>query len=660
VLPHGPAAVEVVNRTLFERVPLESALLDEVLARPFRFLLSIEVWEDGEERAGAVLEACAKAVAPWEHRLVADSGARQRFWSLRKSAIGLLHRVLAREGLKPIALLEDGAVPPERLPEYLPEMEALLCGLGVEAHFFGHAGNGHLHLNTPLDLRRARDLELADEILREGHRIIVGHGGVLSGEHGDGRLRTPYLRDLYGDLYDRVMAPLKRILDPGRILNPGIIVAEPGDPPWREMTRYGKGYSRHPTGTPFDGDEIHAVVDLCHGCGKCRHYCPAFAATGLEAATARSKANLLREVISGRLARSALFTPKGAEVFDLCLNCKRCLDDCPTGVDIPRIAQEARRLLKAEGEPPLADWIFKRHVGVARIGQVFGPLGERVREWPLVRAGMEHLGGIDRRSPLPVHQPRAFPIPYETAGPAPGPRVAYFPGCNAWFHDAEEGPAAIAVLEALGCRVVVPELRCCGVAQISLGYEDRVREDARENVRILAALVREGAEVVFSQPSCRLAVQADYPRLLPGPETDALRGHLHDVLGFVAGREELRAELERRAHPLEGAPVAFHQPCHARVLHEDGAARLLAQVLGPRLRVLPDNCCGLAGTFGLKKRWFDVAQAIGRPQVEAFAVSGAAEIATSCSSCQLGLGSAAGRPAHHPVFYLARALGARG
>jgi len=658
ILRRRPAAVELLDRTFVEVIREGDPSASASLPAGTEALLIVEL--DGED-AREVDDRMAALGRDLTGRLGLATEMRRsvrpedaaRIWAVRKAASPILSR---REGrLRNTRFIEDAAVEPERMADFVAGLRALLRRHGLQAAIFGHAGDCNLHCNPMMDQKDPAALRLMQAVAEEFVDLVTGMGGSISGEHGDGRLRTPFLRRASGPLAD-VYREVKELLDPQGILNPGIIVHD-GSYGLTDDLRYGRHYRRSPTSTSIDAPLWQVEIEKCHGCGACRSYCPVAAESGEEAATARAKGNLLRAVISGRLDASVMTAPDFKAVMDLCVNCRLCHSECPTAIDIPGMAIMAKEVyVRAHGKR-IADRILTAPGPALRLGSMLAPLANAALRWVPGRRVMASLTGVAAGRSMQPFSPEPLPTRMPSVDPE-GRRVAYFHGCFGGYQDVEgEGRAAVELLERLGCTVAIPPQECCGIAAISHGHLDDVRAAAERNVATLLDLVRRGYTVLYSAPSCGLALVEDYPRLLGTPQSEVLARHVRDihdyVLEILQGSPELRAAL--RPVPLR---VTYHNPCHlqARGLGEE-VVRLLRLI--PGVEVVPivnDHCCGIAGTFGMKEKNFDLSMRMGRPLFESIRCTGAPVVATGCGTCKIQIEQGSSLPVVHPIAVVRESL----
>jgi FAD/FMN-containing dehydrogenase/Fe-S oxidoreductase len=658
ILESAPSAVELLDRTFVEVIRDADPATGASLPAGTEAILIVELDGDDPREVQSRMAALAarltgSAGLASEVRRGVRPEDTAKIWAIRKAASPILSR---REGRRRnTRFIEDAAVHPERMADFVARLRALLAKHELQAAIFGHAGDCNLHCNPMMNQKDPLELARMEAVAEEFVDLVIGLGGSLSGEHGDGRLRTPYLRRAYGPLAD-TFEQVKSLFDPRGLLNPGIIVHD-GAYGLTDDLRYGSGYRRVATATPIDAESWQNEIEKCHGCGACLNYCPVAVETGDEAASARAKANLLRAVISGRLEPGVVATDPFKGIMDLCVNCRLCHSECPTAIDIPGMAVMAKEIyVRARGKR-WVDRLLTATGPVLRFGTALAPLANAALGSRLARRAMSALTGVaaDRHM-----QPFADGF-LETRLPSVDPegrKVAYFHGCFGGYQDLEgEGRAAVEILERLGCAVAVPPQECCGIAAITYGHLEDVRAAAERNVATFLDLARRGYTILYSAPSCGLALLEDYPRILGTPQAEVLARHIRDIHAYVLEILESDADLRAALGPVQ-LRVTYHNPCHAQARGEGGeVVRLLRLV--PGVEVVPigeDHCCGIAGTFGMKETNFDLSMRMGRPLFESIERTGVGVVATGCGTCKIQIEQGSRLPVVHPIGILRQSL----
>ncbi len=657
ILDLRPSALELMGQTFLELVDRKDLESPGAFMAETDTALLIEFEGGTDEEVAEKLNDAERILrgnpAHLGVKVVRDPSEAQQVWGLRAAAVAILNRMEGPE--KPIAFIEDVTVLPERLPEFIRGELEIFKRYGVRAGVFGHGGDGDLHVRPVLDPKNPDHVKKMRRIAEDVYELAAGMEGTPTGEHGDGRLRSSFIDMFYGPVTP-LFQGVKDIFDPGGVMNPGDKVGGDDDYVLDKNLRYGASYKTIPTGEIFDDRGLKNEIEKCHGCGECRSYCPVGSTTNEEEGSARTKANLLRMLIAGRLGDPAEIFKRDdwKSIFDLCFNCKLCLTECPTRVDVPRLAAEARACyVKAKGLDK-ASMFVANSFEISRVAALAPSLSNLGIKAAPVRALLEKGLGIDRRRMLPRFSRPAMRVPTPKAV---GPRkVLYFPGCFALFNDAEdEGAAAVEVLRAAGASVWIPNMECCGIARVTLGDKEGAARRARSNVGILSDAVSEGYSIVASAASCALAIKEDYPLLLGTEEARAVASNTYDLFEYLAALFA-RGEAPASLGPLR-VRVVHHVPCH---LLAQGVADRVDQVLRmiPELEIIgiQDSCCGMAGTFGMKSRNYDLSMRIGKALFDEVRRASPDVVVTGCGTCKIQLEQGTGLEVHHPIWLLRKAL----
>jgi len=657
ILRLGPSACEIMERRFLDIVRAEGIISEKFLPKEADTVLLVEQLSDSRAENEAFIARVRRLVVD-ELGLAFgavdayDPQEQENLWQVRKRAVQILQRLPGPRRVLPF--IEDITVPPDKLVAFIRGLREVLGQHGAEAAVYGHAGDSNLHARPMLDTRVAADVERMRAIAAGVARLTIDLGGTISCEHGDGLTRSAYLRLQFGPLYD-VFRDLKRLWDPKGILNPGKIITDEREIHLEDL-RLEPGWSRRPTGEAFDRDPWAGELERCHGCGTCRAYCPVYLATGDEVASPRAKANLLREAIAGNLGLAALDEERMQAVADLCYNCKTCLVECPSGVNIPGLVLRHKEHLAGRGGLGFRDRAMGKVRLMGRVGSAMAPVANFFLRRRTVRWLMEKAGGIGRRAAMPAFS-RGGIKEGTAAGPDGDPvrKVAYFAGCFELFNEPASGRAAVAVLDALGCEVLIPEQRCCGIVKISAGDAEAAAKDREFNLAALAPLAEAGYTIASGCPSCVLVLSEDYPEMAPGDARARLVAEhtrdVHDLLEELTGGRDAVETLWRTKR------LAYHAPCHLRAAGRgEQPKRLLERLLGIRFAVTNTTCCGMGGTFGVKAKNAALSEAIARPVMEKILASGAEAIVTSCGMCRTQLAHGTGLAVYHPMELLAVAL----
>jgi FAD/FMN-containing dehydrogenase/Fe-S oxidoreductase len=605
--------------------------------------------------------------------------AQDDMWKLRKAAIPLL---MSLEGdPKPYPFIEDATVPPEELAEYVGKFEDVLDDHDTSAAYFAHAGSGTLHIRPILNLKQSEGIEAMHSITEDVTDLVLEHHGAFSGEHGDGMARTEFNPKMYGPDLWGAFKELKTAFDPEWLLHPGNVVYRDGPEDvgpdsergvgadMRENLRYGAEYQSIEPQTALDFEDeggFSHLVELCNGCGTCRQtdsdvMCPTYRASQEEMQTTRGRANMLRAAISGELDDDELHSDRfQEEVLGLCVGCKGCKSDCPTGVDLAKLKAEMKHQHHEAEGAGLREKVFADIETMSRVGSALAPLSNWAPKLPGARWVMEKTLGIAADRELPTFRRETLTDWFAARG---GPqvsaadatdRVLLFPDTYTNYSYPEPGKAAVEVLEAAGVRVEMPdEVGPSGRAAFSMGFLDRVRERAEHNVEALAPYVEDGYSVVFVEPSDAVMFQDEYRDVLDGADAEAVSTAAFGVLEYL-DRRRLDEAVEWDAP--DGA-IAYHGHCNQKATNKDHHAVGVLRRGGYEVDPLDSSCCGMAGSFGYEAEHYDLSQAIGNILFRQVEESDAPAVTAPGASCRSQLGDREGHDQPpHPVEKLAAAL----
>jgi anaerobic glycerol-3-phosphate dehydrogenase C subunit len=655
ILELSPSMVEIMERQILDLARKQKKEMEPYLPDGVEAILYVEFQGGSDQELRQLFAELERKVVREERlavdlRVARDKSDMAMFEKVRSVSGPILNKI--RGPQKPLAFIEDAAVHPSNLSRYIKGLRQLFKRYEVDASMYGHAGDGNLHIMVFLDLRRRDDVEKMVALAEGCYDLVLSLKGTISGEHGDGRLRTYYLNKQYPQLH-RAMAEIKGLFDPKNVLNPGCIVGGEGNALDQNL-KYGA--DSYPTGTIFDEEPIREAIESCSGCGKCRSYCPIAQEIPGEWALGRAKATILRDLVFGLLDPEILDAPEFKELMDSCVNCKRCLTDCPSGADIPWLALSGRaHYIERHGEP-LRNRLFANTGLLCKTGSALAPLANLAKSLSPVRQLLEKTVGLDHRRFLPSFRRKTLRKIMKDRAPRDGDkRIVYFLSCYSNFNEPEaDGLATVEVLEHNGFDVLIPDFRCCGIARINTGSIKPVMEDIQTNIERMASYVNRGFSIIFSEPSCALAVKMEYPKIVNSHLAHEVAEKCYDIHQFLMmlhKRGELRLDLGE-----VNLAVGYHNPCHLRALGVvKEPVELLRLIPGVTVREFSDACCGLVGTYGMKKENFGLSMAIGKRLFGEIEGSGVDEISTACGACKLQIYQGTRREAIHPISLLAMA-----
>jgi FAD/FMN-containing dehydrogenase/Fe-S oxidoreductase len=706
ILEHDPSAVEVMDEVFLDlaRDTAEFSELVDALPEGTDSTLLVEFYadsmEEGKRKIAGLLadrlpdydaegyleadaerppEADAEGHPETDVPLQAvdaleayDPDRQAKFWKMRKAGLPIL---LSRtDDDKHWPFVEDTAVPPEHLPEYVSDLRELFGSHDTFAAYYAHAGPGVLHIRPLLNLKEAEGIETMAEISDAVTDLVIEYGGSVSGEHGDGRARTTYNRKLYGDELWETFRELKTAFDPDWLLNPGQVVyreTDPTDP--TENLRHDPDYAFDADFDPvLDWDNengFQGMVELCHGCGGCTGHqdttgsvmCPTYRAAEEEITSTRGRANMLRSAMSGDMPEDPFSDEFVHEVLDLCIGCKGCKRDCPSGVDMAKLKAEVVHEHHQREGLTIRDRLFANVEDVLSLGSTFAPVSNWAMELPGVGTVMEKTVGIARERTFPAFHRTTFRDWWDARGgpqvrPSEAERTAVLVGdpyTN--YSHPDVGRAAVRVLEAAGVHLEVPgDVGDSGRPAFSKSILDQARETARENVDALVPRVRDGRDILTVEPSDAVMYQLDYRDLLSGEDVEAVSANTYgvceylDTLGLDAG-----VDFDAPAESL-----SYHGHCQQTAVGKDHHAVGVLRRAGYEVDPLDSGCCGMAGSFGYEAEHYSMSRAIGRllfDQVDGSPGDTVVAPGASCRSQLLEHDDYDAEPPH-PVEKLAAAL----
>ena len=667
ILETGPYAVELTDKMILDlaRNNIEqSQRMGFVQGDPAAIMIVEYAGEtDAEVRAKIeALDACRqRGRFGYAAHVARDTAEQQSIWKLRKAGLGLL---LGMKGdKKPIAFVEDTAVEPRHLAEFVSSFREIFAKHDTVGAYYGHCSVGCLHIRPVIDLKTPRGLEQVRAIADEITDLVVRFRGTLSSEHGDGRARSPYLEKLFGPRLMQAFRELKHAFDPDNRMNPGNLVAPVGI---TDHLRYGTQYTTWEPSTLLDFSEqggFAAAIEMCNGVGACRKtlegtMCPSYMATKDEEHSTRGRANALRAALSGRLPKAEFTGRRLYEVMDLCLECKGCKAECPANVDMAKLKYEFLHHYYEANGLPLRNRLFGQIAKVNRLGSRLPALVNRLSGLAPSRWALEKIAGIDRRRPLPSLAAETFDDWFRRHTPpaaAPRGEVVLFNDTFVTYNVPEIARAAVEVLESAGYRAVLVDRKCCGRPLISKGMLTQAREHAAWNVAQLAPYARRGVAIVGLEPSCLLTLRDETVDLL---RTDDARAVARQSLLF----EEFLVRERGRGLALKfganGRKALLHGHCHQKALVGTAPTVAALRWAGFEVSEVDSGCCGMAGSFGFEREHYDVSVALGNrrlaPAVKAAPAE--TEIVAPGISCRQQIQHLAGRRAKHPAEVLREAL----
>ncbi len=672
----GPTAVELVDRTIIElgrRIPAYRPLIDRFVRGEPDALLLVEFAGDEQGPLLGKLRELGDLMAGlgFRHAVVeaTEPAAQARIWEVRQAGLNIVMSM--KSAGKPVSFIEDCAVPLEHLAEFTSRLTDVFARHGTSGTWYAHASVGCLHVRPILNLKQEMDVRAMREIAEDAFAMVREYKGSHSGEHGDGIVRSEFHERMFGPRLVRAFEEVKDAFDPAGVLNPGKIVRAPRMDE-RTLFRYPPGYGPQPLEPALDWSAwggFLGAAEMCNNNGACRKdepgvMCPSYRVTRDEAHLTRGRANTLRLALSGQLGRDGLVSDEMAQTLDLCVSCKGCRRECPTGVDLARMKIEVLHHMH-------------RHRGLSAKDRLiaylprYAPTASRLR-WlmhardavPGAAAISERWLGFSARRSLPRWSAEPYRArPNGEAAHGDGRDVVLLVDTFTRWFEPENAGAAERVLQAGGYRVHTADpLRgrplCCGRTFLAAGLVEEARQEARRMLQALSAFVAQGIAVVGLEPSCLLTLRDEFAALLPGEETARLAEHALLLEEFLA-RESTAGRLQLDLRPVPWRRALVHGHCHQKAFGSMAAVETcLALVPELELEIVESSCCGMAGAFGYEAGHYEISMRMAEQSLLP-AVRRADRdtlVVADGTSCRHQIKDGAGREAWHVARLLEQAL----
>ncbi|MGJ4945822.1 FAD-binding and (Fe-S)-binding domain-containing protein [Bradyrhizobium sp. HKCCYLS1011] len=682
-----PIAVELVDRTMIA-LGRDIAMFQPIIGAAVRgdpdAILVVEFAEEDQDQNLAKLKQLTELMGDlgfaWDREPRKWGGVVEIIEPALQAGIaefraaGLNVMMSMKEAGKPVSFVEDCAVPLPHLADYTARLNEVFARHGTRGTMYAHASEGCLHVRPVLNLKLEKDVRAMRAIAEEAFAMVREYKGSHSGEHGDGIVRSEFHEQMFGA---RIVADFKEVkqrFDPESVLNPGRIV----DPPKmddRSLFRYPPDYQVGELKTVLDwsaypgqGRGFQGAVEMCNNNGACRKLdggvmCPSYRATRNEKDVTRGRANTLRLAISGQLGADALSSDEMMETLKLCVSCKACRRECPTGVDMAKMKIEVLAARARTHGLTLRDRLVAFLPRYADLAARFAPLANLRNHSPLLRSLMERFAGISARRKLPAFRNDTFRVDSVAMGPENGREVVLFTDTFNRIYERENLDAALRVLIAAGYRVHIPKPSdggrplCCGRTFLSAGLVDLARSELDRLVETYAPFAARGVPIIGLEPSCLLTLRDELLSLRADTTAKTISAHALLLEEFLA-REAEQGRLQLPLGPLPGKAL-LHGHCHQKSF---AAFKPVEQVLRliPELAVdtIESSCCGMAGAFGYGADTYEVSMTMAEasllPAVRK--ADAATYIVADGTSCRHQIQDGAARGALHAAQLLAMSL----
>lgn len=596
----------------------------------------------------------------------------EKIWDLRKAGLGLLSNQPG--DLKPVAVIEDTAVDVADLADYIREFNhELETKFGLQCVHYAHAGSGEIHLRPIINLKTEEGNRQFREVAQTIAKLVKKYRGSLSGEHGDGRLRGEFLKQMIGEHNYELVKKVKRLWDPQSIFNPGKIV---DTPPMNESLRYGAHQHSPDLKTVFDWSSTKGMLgaaEMCNGSGDCRKthltggtMCPSYMATRDEKDTTRARANTLRNVITNSSHANPFDSEELKEVMDLCLSCKGCKKECPSTVDMAKLKAEFQQQYYDSHGSPLRSKLIANFTLTQKIAAWVPWAWNCLFGTPAFRRLANRFSGFHPERTIPLLPKQTLESWFKTRAresSAAGSRGKVLLFCDEFtnYHDSEIGKLSVELLEKLGYEVELPEIQESGRTWLSKGYVRKAKEIIQHNVNVLAPLVNEETPLVGLEPSAILTLRDEALELTEGEVKQKAKQVAEFSFTFeeFIAREFLAGRISSESFTDEPRTIHFHGHCFQKAMTgTDSIEQSLSIPKNFKVHQIRSGCCGMAGSFGYEKEHYDISMKIGElvlfPTVRS--IEPKDTVSAPGTSCRHQIHDGTGRKALHPAEVLYEAL----
>ena len=620
-----PSAIELIGSMIIRQAQSNlsySRITDFIEGEP-EALLAIELVANSEKELAHKFDLLKEMISKggWGYSLVwlTKDADQEKVWDVRKAGLGLMMNVPG--DAKPLPFVEDTAVSPHVLPDFVRRFDSIVRKHGTEAGYYGHASVGCLHIRPLINLKNQEGIDRMVAISDEISDLVLEFGGSMSGEHGDGLVRSGYNEKMFGSQIYQAFRDVKTAFDPKKIMNPGKIV---DSPPMTDNLRYGSTYGTLSPQTGFafaEEGSLATAIEMCNGQGACRKVhggtmCPSYMATRDEEHSTRGRANALRAAMSGAIPTDMLTSERLYQVMDLCLECKACKAECPSNVDMAKLKYEFLNIYHQENGYGLNNRFFGNVDLLSKMGAFFAPISNWMMNTSFSKQLLEKTIGIDKRRQLPNFAPQTFQQWFRSRVDTETPKnpkgmVVLFPDTTTNYNHPELGIATVNILENLGYEVILPNSRCCGRPMLSNGMMSQAKANVDFNISSIYPFVEKGAKLVGIEPSCALGFISDFSDLASEPEKAKEISEntmlIEDFFLYATKEEDFQF-----TNPPQNQKVVFHGHCHQKALvGTTSAMEVLKTIPGLEPVEIKSGCCGMAGSFGFYKDHFDISMQIG-------------------------------------------------
>lgn len=671
-LKHKPGAIELIDKAILD------CTKENLGQKKNRFfiegdpaaILVIEFARETKEEILSIYEALVKDLNEANmgyHFPILYGEDINKVWSLRKAGLGLLSNIPGDK--KPVAVIEDTAVNPEKLPEYMAEIKLIFDKYKLDTVYYAHIATGEIHIRPVLDLKAAADVETFRNLAYDVANLVKKYNGSLSGEHGDGRLRGEFIELMLGEKVYELLRLVKNVWDPDNIFNPYKIIDTPR---MNTSLRYETRIEKKIIDTIFDfsssGGYLESV-EKCNGSADCRKsaliggiMCPTYMATLDENMTTRARANIIREYITK--SKENIFNSKEIyDILDNCISCKGCKLECPSNVDMAKIKAEYLQHYYDLNGLPIRTRLISMINYFNKLGSMFPLVYNFMLTNKLSSSLFKKIVGFEVKRQMPILYKHNFHkwLSKNENKNNNGKKVCLYIDEFTEFNDVVIGIKTYELLIKLGYNVIVSDYRESGRVHLSKGLVNAAKEIAFNNINYYSSFIENNIPIVGIEPSCILSFRDEYPDLMKGKmktKADLLAANSFLIDEFIATEFE-NGNIKKESFTDKKNNILYHGHCHQKTLAGTNCTKTMLTI--PENYVVEEiksGCCGMAGSFGYEKEHYDLSMKIGEtvlfPKVRE--AENDIVIAASGTSCRHHIADGTGKKAYHPIEILYEAI----
>lgn len=671
ILNYSPSALEIIDEKCLN-MARENRVYQDLYPPHIGAVLLVEFDDNNQEEIEKSIENIEKKFVQdlnlaVEVQRCESKEKRDTIWKMRKLIAGMISQIQSR--FRPFPIIEDVCVHPSELPKFVKGVENILKKWQLEFLCYGHAGDGIVHLRPFLDIKSSETYKWLPQMCDKVYDLALELSGTISGEHGDGLLRAPFIKKQYGKLFDTFLE-IKKTFDPTNIFNPNKKTGCTDFDHWSEDVRYGEDYKliNYSPKLVWPLQSLQKTVETCNGCGACRNkivdesqMCPMFRAFGKEIATPRAKANIMRAFLSGEFDKKEL--KDLLDVGDYCINCKMCLLDCPANIKIADLMVELKANLRSLLGTPLDIRMLALSEKMVVLGSLFPKIFNYFSQTYFVRKVLKLIGGVtDKRTPPCLSEKSFKQVVADRQEKIPKKKVAsdekivYFIDTYAAFINTNIIDSVFKVMKANNIEVVIPDQKSCGIIQYNYGLIDQAKKLAKFNLQNIIEYVRQGYKVICTEPTAALMLKEEYQAFDDSKDFKLLADATYEMGAYLYKLYQ-SSRLNIDFGPIPHT-FGYHMPCHLKKINDKSYFCEVLKLI-PKIDVynIDKGCCGIAGTFGMREKGYQTSLMIGEKLFYEMRNPDIDFGLTECSTCRMQIKHAVSeKQIFHPIEVLAMAI----